>query len=86
MERPRVVRRRNRDGGDSELAAGSKDAHGDLASVGHEQSANGHPTSLPSMPESHAGRLVDGTNVEAVYHGPAERSGDSFVFAWEAPS
>ena len=27
----------------------------------------------------------DGTNVEAVYHGPAERSADSVVFTWESP-
>ena len=26
----------------------------------------------------------DGTNVEAVYHGPVERSADSVVFTWEA--
>jgi catechol 2,3-dioxygenase-like lactoylglutathione lyase family enzyme len=26
----------------------------------------------------------DGTNVEAVYHGPAERSADSVVFTWES--
>ena len=34
--------------------------------------------------ESAAG--LDGTNVEAVDHGPAERSADSFVFTREAPS
>jgi catechol 2,3-dioxygenase-like lactoylglutathione lyase family enzyme len=27
----------------------------------------------------------DGTNVEAVYHGPAERSAESIVFTWESP-
>jgi catechol 2,3-dioxygenase-like lactoylglutathione lyase family enzyme len=27
----------------------------------------------------------DGTNVEAVYHGPVERSADSVVFTWESP-
>jgi catechol 2,3-dioxygenase-like lactoylglutathione lyase family enzyme len=27
----------------------------------------------------------DGTNVEAVYHGPVERSADSVVFTWENP-
>jgi catechol 2,3-dioxygenase-like lactoylglutathione lyase family enzyme len=27
----------------------------------------------------------DGTNVEAVCHGPVERSTDSVVFTWEAP-
>jgi catechol 2,3-dioxygenase-like lactoylglutathione lyase family enzyme len=26
----------------------------------------------------------DGTNLEAVYHGPAERSADSVVFIWES--
>ena len=26
----------------------------------------------------------DGTNVEAVYHGPAERSAESVVFTWES--
>jgi catechol 2,3-dioxygenase-like lactoylglutathione lyase family enzyme len=26
----------------------------------------------------------DGTNVEAVYHGPVERSADSVVFTWES--
>jgi hypothetical protein len=38
------------------------------------------------MPESHAGRLLGCTNVEAVYHGPAERSANSVVFTLEAPS
>ena len=27
----------------------------------------------------------DGTNVEAVFHGPVERSADSVVFSWESP-
>ena len=26
----------------------------------------------------------DGTNVEAVHHGPVERSADSVVFTWES--
>jgi hypothetical protein len=26
----------------------------------------------------------DGTNVEAVYHGPAKRSAPSVVFSWDA--
>jgi len=46
------------------------------------------------MPDAHAGRLVDhilrgvrpdpdGTNVEAVYHGPVERSAASVVLSWD---
>jgi hypothetical protein len=37
VECPGVVRRCDRDRLDPELAAGPKDAHRDLASVGHEQ-------------------------------------------------
>jgi len=28
-------------------------------------------------------KYLDGTNVEAVYHGPVERSATSVVFSWE---
>jgi hypothetical protein len=53
---------------------------------------------LEAVPESHAGRLFDhvhpgyygayvldpdGTNVEAVYRGPARRSTASVVFSWD---
>ena len=37
VQRAAVVRRGNRDGGDSELAAGAEDAHGDLAAVCHQE-------------------------------------------------
>lgn len=45
----------------------------------------------PGEREYHAGYYAayvldpDGTNVEAVYHGPAERSAESVVFTWESP-
>ncbi|CAN5773798.1 hypothetical protein BH18ACT13_BH18ACT13_17080 [soil metagenome] len=28
-------------------------------------------------------KYLDGTNVEAVYHGPVERSAASVVFSWD---
>jgi catechol 2,3-dioxygenase-like lactoylglutathione lyase family enzyme len=45
----------------------------------------------PGEREYHAGYYAayvldpDGTNVEAVYHGPAERSAESVVFTWDSP-
>ena len=45
----------------------------------------------PGEREYHAGYYAayvldpDGTNVEAVYHGPVERSAESVVFTWESP-
>jgi catechol 2,3-dioxygenase-like lactoylglutathione lyase family enzyme len=44
----------------------------------------------PGEREYHAGYYAayvldpDGTNVEAVYHGPVERSAESVVFTWES--
>jgi catechol 2,3-dioxygenase-like lactoylglutathione lyase family enzyme len=45
----------------------------------------------PGEREYHAGYYAayvldpDGTNVEAVYHGPVQRSAESVVFTWESP-
>jgi catechol 2,3-dioxygenase-like lactoylglutathione lyase family enzyme len=55
-------------------------------------SAGGRDNGPPGARECHPGYYAsyvfdpDGTNVEAVYHGPAERSVDSVVFTWEALS
>jgi catechol 2,3-dioxygenase-like lactoylglutathione lyase family enzyme len=54
--------------------------------------AGGRDNGPPGDREYHTGYYAayvfdpDGTNVEAVYHGPAERSVHSVVFTWEAPS
>ena len=53
--------------------------------------AGGRDNGAPGEREYHPGYYgayvldPDGTNVEAVYHGPVERSADSVVFTWEAP-
>lgn len=53
--------------------------------------AGGRDNGPPGEREYHPGYYgayvfdPDGTNVEAVYHGPAERSADSVVFTWESP-
>jgi catechol 2,3-dioxygenase-like lactoylglutathione lyase family enzyme len=53
--------------------------------------AGGTDNGAPGEREYHAGYYgayvldPDGTNVEAVYHGPFERSVDSVVFTWETP-
>jgi catechol 2,3-dioxygenase-like lactoylglutathione lyase family enzyme len=53
--------------------------------------AGGRDNGPPGERDYHAGYFSayvfdpDGTNVEAVYHGPFERSADSVVFTWEAP-
>ena len=47
---------------------------------------NGAPRLRPEYHAHYYGAFVldpDGTNVEAVYHGPVERSADSVVFTWE---
>jgi catechol 2,3-dioxygenase-like lactoylglutathione lyase family enzyme len=55
-------------------------------------SAGGRDNGPPGDREYHPGYYAayvfdpDGTNVEAVYHGRANRSADSVVFTWEAPS
>ena len=52
--------------------------------------AGGRDNGPPGPREYHEGYYAayvldpDGTNVEAVYHGPAERSADSVVFTWES--
>ena len=52
--------------------------------------AGGHDNGPPGERTYHEGYYAayvldpDGTNVEAVYHGPAERSADSVVFTWES--
>jgi catechol 2,3-dioxygenase-like lactoylglutathione lyase family enzyme len=51
--------------------------------------AGGTDNGAPGEREYHPGYYAafvldpDGTNVEAVYHGPVERSADSVVFTWE---
>jgi catechol 2,3-dioxygenase-like lactoylglutathione lyase family enzyme len=53
--------------------------------------AGGADNGAPGEREYHPGYYAafvldpDGTNVEAVYHGPVERSADSVVFTWENP-
>ena len=53
--------------------------------------AGGRDNGGPGEREYHPGYYAafvldpDGTNVEAVYHGPVERSADSVVFTWETP-
>jgi catechol 2,3-dioxygenase-like lactoylglutathione lyase family enzyme len=53
--------------------------------------AGGRDNGPPGEREYHPGYFAayvfdpDGTNVEAVFHGPAERSADSVVFTWESP-
>jgi catechol 2,3-dioxygenase-like lactoylglutathione lyase family enzyme len=50
--------------------------------------AGGHDNGAPGERSYHAGYYgayvldPDGTNVEAVYHGPVERSAPSVVFSW----
>jgi catechol 2,3-dioxygenase-like lactoylglutathione lyase family enzyme len=52
--------------------------------------AGGRDNGPPGEREYHPGYYgayvfdPDGTNVEAVYHGPVERSADSVVFTWES--
>jgi len=51
--------------------------------------AGGRDNGAPGEREYHSGYYAafvldpDGTNVEAVYHGPFERSAPSVVFTWE---
>ena len=51
--------------------------------------AGGTDNGAPGEREYHKGYYAafvldpDGTNVEAVFHGPVERSADSVVFTWE---
>jgi catechol 2,3-dioxygenase-like lactoylglutathione lyase family enzyme len=53
--------------------------------------AGGRDNGSPGEHDYHPGYFSayvfdpDGTNVEAVYHGPVERSADSVVFTWESP-
>jgi catechol 2,3-dioxygenase-like lactoylglutathione lyase family enzyme len=49
---------------------------------------NGPPGERDYHPGYYAAYVLDpdGTNVEAVYHGPFERSAPSVVFTWEEPS
>jgi catechol 2,3-dioxygenase-like lactoylglutathione lyase family enzyme len=48
---------------------------------------NGSPGEREYHPGYYAAYVLDpdGTNVEAVYHGPVERSADSVVFTWDSP-
>ncbi|UAL10005.1 VOC family protein [Caulobacter segnis] len=49
---------------------------------------NGGPGERPYHPGYYAAFLwdPDGNNIEAVFHGPAERSADSVVFSFETPT
>jgi catechol 2,3-dioxygenase-like lactoylglutathione lyase family enzyme len=53
--------------------------------------AGGTDNGAPGEREYHPGYYAafvldpDGNNIEAVYHGPVERSADSVVFTWETP-
>ena len=53
-----------------------------LAAGGRDNGAPGER----SITRAHAAFVLDpdGTNVEAVYHGPVERSAPSVVFTWDA--
>ena len=56
-----------------------------LAAGGRDNGAPGERSYHPG----YYGAFVldpDGNNVEAVYHGPFERSADSVVFTWEDPT
>jgi catechol 2,3-dioxygenase-like lactoylglutathione lyase family enzyme len=48
---------------------------------------NGGPGERPYHPDYYAAFLwdPDGNNIEAVYHGPSQRSADSVVFSFEMP-
>jgi catechol 2,3-dioxygenase-like lactoylglutathione lyase family enzyme len=54
------------------------------------RAAGGRDNGPPGERKYHPGYFAayvldpDGTNVEAVYHGPVERSVDSVVFSWES--
>jgi len=58
---------------DAALAAGGRD--------------NGAPGERKYHPGYHAAFVLDpdGNNVEAVYHGPVERSASSVIFTWAEP-
>lgn len=49
---------------------------------------NGAPGERKSHPGYYAAFVLDpdGNNVEAVYHGPVERSAPSVVFTWNDPA
>ncbi|GAB1596763.1 hypothetical protein PAGU2638_24420 [Lysobacter sp. PAGU 2638] len=48
---------------------------------------NGAPGERPYHPGYYAAFLLDpdGNNIEAVFHGPAERSAESVVLSFKAP-
>lgn len=56
------------------------------AGLDHGGTDNGAPGERPYHPGYYAAFLIDpdGNNVEAVYHGPAQRSADSVVIDFEA--
>ena len=59
---------------DAALAAGGRD--------------NGVPGERSYHPGYYAAYVLDpdGNNIEAVYHGPSERSAPSVVFTWDEPA
>ena len=56
------------------------------AALGAGGRDNGAPGERKYHPGYYAAYVLDpdGTNVEAVYHGPVQRSVDSVVFSWES--
>ena len=58
------------------------------AAIGAGGRDNGPPGERSYHPGYYAAFVLDpdGTNVEAVYHGPFERSAPSVVFTWDEPS
>jgi catechol 2,3-dioxygenase-like lactoylglutathione lyase family enzyme len=54
--------------------------------------AGGRDNGAPGEREYHPGYYAafvldpDGNNIEAVYHGPVERSAESVVFSWDEPT
>jgi catechol 2,3-dioxygenase-like lactoylglutathione lyase family enzyme len=56
-----------------------------LAAGGRDNGAPGERSYHPGYYSAYA-LDPDGNNVEAVYHGPFERSAESVVFTWEDPA
>ena len=57
-----------------------------IAALAHGGKDNGAPGERPYHPDYYAAFVLDpdGTNVEAVHHGPVRRSARSVVFTWDA--
>ena len=57
------------------------------AALRREAGGNGAPGERSYHPGYYAAFVLDpdGNNIEAVYHGPVERSAPSVVFTWDEP-